>query len=325
MALVGINPGRPRDRGPSTLERIAQGLDIAQKVLGVSLAVPTYLREKESSAANLEKTKAETALLGSKKKELEDESQPLSLEDQKYYVDLGVPMSLVPKTIGQAKETAKTFWESPAQKASREKTDLMAGLLASSEKRAQRQEGREAEKFSREMTKPVLTPAEETVDKNFAKNYEEWTAQGGYANASKNLNQARWAMKKLLDAQKEGKNYSGRDVGLTSDKAKALAFPDAAAIEDQVTQIVTSNLRAALGAQFTEKEGARIMRQTFNPMLDEKENARRLGNLINELEQAYAAKDSASKWYEKNGTLKGWTGKMKDFIKTEATPDPGAF
>ena len=57
MALIGINQ---ISRAPkeSTLDKIAKGLNIANSVLGVSLAIPEYMQKKE--LANLDKAKTTT-------------------------------------------------------------------------------------------------------------------------------------------------------------------------------------------------------------------------------------------------------------------------
>ncbi len=47
MPLIGINPTRQREARPDTLTRIAQGLDIAKNVLGITLAVPEFLQKRD--------------------------------------------------------------------------------------------------------------------------------------------------------------------------------------------------------------------------------------------------------------------------------------
>lgn len=46
MALVGINPTRPREK-KDTLDKIAQGVDIAATVLGAGMAIPKFLQDRK--------------------------------------------------------------------------------------------------------------------------------------------------------------------------------------------------------------------------------------------------------------------------------------
>lgn len=301
MALIGINQPAPQQKGPDALDRVAQAFQIAQGALGTALAIPEFLQRRRLAQAQIGQIEAESA--------------PITPEEQESFRSQGLPEALIPRTRGQAKDVQKLIFETPGAKASREKTDLMLQLMGQQEQRAQREEQRKGIEFERKMATPVLTTGEEALDREFAKTYEDWNAQGGFAQAQKNLKQARWAIQRLLNAQKENKNYSGKDVGFLGaaggPTAKGLIYPEAQAMEEQVQQIVTANLRAALGAQFTEREGQRIFSQTFNPILDEKENATRLEALIKQLETQIHQKDNASKYWEEHGTLKGWKGKLK--------------
>ena len=81
------------------------------------------------------------------------------------------------------------------------------------------------------------------------------------------------------------------------------------------------NLRLILGAQFTEKEGQRLIARAYNPSLSEQENAKRVRNLIKQMQSAAEAKASAARYFEENGTLAGWKGKlpsMRDFAPEKA-------
>ena len=300
MALVSVNAPRGQRSSEGTLDKVLKGIQITEGLLGVGLAIPKMIQERRLTAAKIDKTEADTS-------KLEHLQTPTTPEEQDYYRQKGISEASLPQTVEQAQAWDKRMYETPGQKASREKTDAMLGILASKESRERKTFTRE-ENIASQM--PVLTPLEEKVDERFATTYEEWNASGGYSQSQKNLKQARWAVKELMDAAKKGKNYSGKDVGIAGGKVKAFAYPDAAEMEENVQQIVTANLRQALGAQFTEKEGTRIMNQTFNPMLDEKVNAKRLERLIEQLSKQFEAKQKASEYYEANRTLKGWKGPL---------------
>lgn len=53
MALIGINPSRPKERKPSSLEKIALGLDIASKTLGIAFSVPEFLQKRKIASEEL--------------------------------------------------------------------------------------------------------------------------------------------------------------------------------------------------------------------------------------------------------------------------------
>lgn len=148
---------------------------------------------------------------------------------------------------------------------------------------------------------PPATKGQEATDKEFAKEFVDWKARGGYADVEKNLEQLRLAKKAL-----EGGNdsISGRLVGVVPDR---LRDQESIRIRDMVSEVVQRNLRLILGAQFTEKEGQQLIQRAYNENLSEAENAQRVGRLIDSIEAAARAKQSASDYFEQNGTLTGWT------------------
>lgn len=175
---------------------------------------------------------------------------------------------------------------------------------------------REIDAGKYDKSKISLTPAEEQLDKDFAKTYNDFVSQGGYSSVQKNLEQLGGIRKKLAptdDEIAEGAektNATGPVIGLLPKFARDIVTPKGAAIEDEVTEVVQQNLRTILGPQFTEKEGTRLIDRAYNPRLDEKENAKRVQRLENQIKRAADAKVQASKYYEQHGTLKGWKGTL---------------
>lgn len=156
------------------------------------------------------------------------------------------------------------------------------------------------------------------VDEQFAKDYVSFTT-GGAADAAKQISQLGDVQKAL--AAPDAK-LTGQLIGSVPDAV--LKFnktgQNAIAMRERVEEVVQRSLRAILGAQFTEKEGERLIARAYNPNLSESENAIRVGRLATQLQQAYASKQDAAAYYQKNNTLQGWQGKlpsMSDF-------DPGA-
>lgn len=149
--------------------------------------------------------------------------------------------------------------------------------------------------------------AGKAVDEQFAKDYVAFTAGGGSQDATKQISQLQDVQKAL---QKRGANLTGPMIGSTPDSILKVANPNAIAMRERVEEVVQRSLRATLGAQFTEKEGERLISRAYNPNLGEKENSIRVGRLLTQLQNAYEQKIGAAKYFEANGTLEGWQGKL---------------
>jgi len=84
--------------------------------------------------------------------------------------------------------------------------------------------------------------------------------------------------------------------------------PSGVKAKELVSEVVQRNLRLILGAQFTEKEGEQLINRAYNPKLSEKENIERIQRLATSMKKALKQKQDAAKYFEKNGTLKGYAG-----------------
>lgn len=151
-----------------------------------------------------------------------------------------------------------------------------------------------------------LTTAEKAVDKTYAKEYESLVLSGGLADAEKGIAQLREVSKALKDPN--GDNLTGAILGRTPDFVTAFTHPQAIARRDAVEEVVQRNLRVILGAQFTQKEGERLIARAYNPALDEAENSKRVDRLLASMEKALNAKRAAADYYEQNGTMRGYKG-----------------
>jgi|LGOV01.1.fsa_nt_gb hypothetical protein len=145
------------------------------------------------------------------------------------------------------------------------------------------------------------------ADKEFAKVYVDYKAAGGFADAGKQLGQLKQVAKAL--ASGEGA-LTGPVIGSTPDSVLKFVNPEAISTREKVEEVVQRNLRLVLGAQFTEKEGERLIARAYNPNLSEKENSQRVLRLYNQMLSAARAKQSASNYFETHGTLTGWKGKL---------------
>lgn len=186
------------------------------------------------------------------------------------------------------------------------------------ERRFQYQRNRDQTQDTREG--PPLTPAQQAVDREFASEYVDWTT-GGFADYEKQSEQLRGALSSLRSSD----NITGPIVGRTPDFINETFNPDAINTREEVEEVVQRNLRLILGAQFTEREGERLIARAYNPRLSEEVNARRVERLLQQMESAAAAKNSAAEYYRANGTLSGWDGRlprMSDFTELELDAEP---
>lgn len=182
---------------------------------------------------------------------------------------------------------------------------------------------------------PGLTQSQENVisqerqkaggkaaDEAFAKDYVSFT-QGGAQDAAKQLSQ----LQEVSAALKQpGADLTGPIRGSAPDFVQKFtsAGQKAIAMRERVEEVVQRSLRAILGAQFTEKEGERLIARAYNPSLSESENAIRVDRLLTQLQQGYATKQDAARYFEKNGSLQGWQGKLPSAADFDPEPQRGA-
>jgi hypothetical protein len=148
--------------------------------------------------------------------------------------------------------------------------------------------------------------AEDSVDRAFAKTYEEDFASGAIKDQEKNVAQLKAVRDGLIDPK--GPNVTGPIVGRISDFVNSFINPKAVDTRERVEEVVQRNLRVILGAQFTEEEGKRLIARAYNPTLPEAVNAQRLTNLATAMDGALRAKKEAAQYFEREGTLRGFKG-----------------
>jgi len=156
-----------------------------------------------------------------------------------------------------------------------------------------------------------VTPAQEAVDEAFADEYVAWT-QGGGADVMGQISQLENVLSQLeaVASGESNANLTGRAPGNTPDWLGSMVNPQAVDTREQVEEVVQRNLRLILGAQFTEREGERLIARAYNPRLSEAENAARLRRLITQMRAGANARTEQMRYYEQNGTLTGWQGNI---------------
>jgi hypothetical protein len=141
------------------------------------------------------------------------------------------------------------------------------------------------------------TEGQRAVDKDFAKDYNEWSA-GGAKIARTEIDKLKGVAQKL----RNNEISLGRENRLIPD---LLADNDRLGARADVQSTVMNSLRALLGAQFTEKEGQRIIENTWNENDSEENNQARVDRLIKDLENQANDKDAKARLYERTGSIKG--------------------
>lgn len=152
------------------------------------------------------------------------------------------------------------------------------------------------------------TRAQDKLDDQYVKSYMDWRVEGGDTDVRKMLAQLSGVMGQL----KGSDDLTGPFVGNVPNFLSEIFNPEAVALRESVEEVVQRNLRAILGAQFTEKEGTRLISRAFNPKLQESENLARVTRLFNQMDQAAQTQDEAANYFEQHGTLAGWVGKLPD-------------
>jgi len=147
-----------------------------------------------------------------------------------------------------------------------------------------------------------LSDGQKSLDKNFSKEYQKFVIEGGFADVQKGLSQ----LDEAVDILSGDENVTGSYIG-------RLPFQDifnksGVKANEMVSEVVQRNLRLILGAQFTEKEGEKLISRAFNPNLSEQENIKRIKRLAESMKKALKQKQDAAVYFEDNGTLKGYKG-----------------
>jgi hypothetical protein len=153
------------------------------------------------------------------------------------------------------------------------------------------------------VTPPGQTAGREAVDKNYANEYLQWT-QGGGADAIGNVAQIGTVLQQL----EQGRELTGPMIGIQPDFILALTNPNAADAKQRVEEVVQRNLRTVLGAQFTDKEGERLISRAYNPALSPQQNAARLRRLYQQMQIAANSRQEMARYFEEKGTLTGYQG-----------------
>lgn len=145
------------------------------------------------------------------------------------------------------------------------------------------------------------TIGQDAVDKDFGKDYSSWVS-GGFSNVQGNLEKLKSAQVAIDDKDTEmGKRIMPQFV-------RKRTAPESVEVEQNVANVVFQSLKQILGGQFTEKEGERLVEQTYDSGLSDAENSKKVKSAYDTLERMAAAKQEAVDFFQKTGTLTGFKG-----------------
>jgi len=260
---------------------------------------------------------AQQKLVGQKYADKKRESQILNSDDFKTALS-----QLPPEMQALARINPQGAIAAISNNRQLQATEAQARAMADREDRREQlkleiERMKDARVSATEAAKP--SAAQKAVDTAFGKDYADWVAAGGYTDTLKQLSQLDEA-KDILT--KSGGWASGPLVGAATAAGVApYILEDATRVKNRVDEVAQRNLRAILGGQFAEREGRELIARAFNPALSPEENISRINRMAQQIRDAAKAKQEASEYYEKNGTLRGWTGKLPTL--SDFDPDKG--
>ena len=163
---------------------------------------------------------------------------------------------------------------------------------------------------SQDSNKPTpLTDGEKSRDRKFGDQLVEFNLP--------DINKGLEQLTEASEALSKSNTLTGPIVSLMPNFVGDRINPKAAEVREAVEEVVQRNLRLVLGAQFTEKEGERLISRAYNPTLDEAENKKRVERLIKSIRDAAQEKLNMKSYFEKNGTLKGYDSNQPSIASIE--------
>ena len=158
---------------------------------------------------------------------------------------------------------------------------------------------------SRELGAPKETKFQEKKMEALGKKAADWSTQDR-ATFETNLQKTQQATQMLAKALEAGSPLFGPARGKIPDAIRRFTNEDALIVRDSMHSAIQDTLRPTLGAQFTEKEGERIMNLAINPGLSDDENMRRATALQDAIQMKIEATDALYAHIEQYGTDKGF-------------------
>lgn len=225
-----------------------------------------------------------------------------STPDSSYYDDLSKNASAPVSAVERREKAIRDYLQAKMQNETQQKGfELQAGKLGEAVRH-----NREMERLQREAAAKAAregSPGEKAADVDFAKTIADWTTSGR-ATADKNITRLNEARKVLEERKGDWVGTSGRVTGRLPDIIRS---EESIRLRDDVRAAALASIKAALGPQFTEREGQRIMEMAYNEKLSPKENIAKIDAALGEIQKIYENKEAQLKhWREHGGTMRGY-------------------
>lgn len=160
-----------------------------------------------------------------------------------------------------------------------------------------------------------LTPAQESRDKAAGQALAAWD-DGGRATVEGNIASLGDVIQGLETGQIKTRGFIDA-LPFGADWARAIMNPEAQDAKDRVQGVIFQTLRETLGAQFTEREGQRLVEASYNAKLSPEQNAARLRDYTTNLQRAAQARETQLRYLNENGTLQGYQGPNPEEVMME--------
>lgn len=151
-----------------------------------------------------------------------------------------------------------------------------------------------------------LSPAELARDKAAGGTLNKWD-DSGRATIQSNIGALEEVIGGLESGQIKTRGFVDA-LPFGGDWARAIVNPTGQDAKDRVQGVIFQTLRETLGAQFTEKEGQRLVEASYNVKLSPEQNAERLRDYTDGLKRAAEARESQMRYLKENKTLSGYEG-----------------
>ena len=153
-----------------------------------------------------------------------------------------------------------------------------------------------------------ISPGQKALDTKFGSVIATRLADGSTYNDSSN----RKLIQGVVNDLKSGKVKTGGPRGsLIPERAQEIFAKDISNARQKIQSVIFKQLRLTMGAQFTEQEGQRVIKATFDSAQKPEVLAERLIRLQDVMGRQLKNMEAAEKYFnDHNGTLAGFTGNV---------------
>jgi hypothetical protein len=163
------------------------------------------------------------------------------------------------------------------------------------------------------------TEGQKAVDKKYATDYNEFTAKG-QVNVKNSIEKLEALASEMEKDQGIGESGGGRIGSILPDVMRSR---DAVRRRDAARNEANRTLKALFPGALSDAEREAAAKEFYNDALDNKENAKILRTKVEDLKSGLTQELAKAKYYEKNGTLKGFAGSdLSGERKTQSVSGP---